>query len=83
MGHKVQQKKYVTKLIQSFIIKCGENVNTAAELAFKIIFSGVLCHVTIYWNCVCTSLFMLNSPVLVLFAFLSVCNLQTSDEDDP
>ena len=59
------------------------SVNTAAELSFKIIFSGVLCHVTIYWNCVCTSLFMLNSPVLVLFAFLSVCNLQTPDEDDP
>ena len=77
MGHKVQQKKYVTKLIHSFIIKCGENVNTAAELSFKIIFSGVLCHVTIYWNCVCTSLFMLNSPVLVPSCQSAISRLQT------
>ena len=36
MGQNVQQKKYVTNLIHSFIIKCGENVNTAAELSFKL-----------------------------------------------
>ena len=80
MGHKDQHKKYVTKLIHSFIIKCCENVNTTAELSFKINFSGVMsCH----YHTMCMYFTIYAKSPACPRAICLLVSLQSPDEDDP